>query len=291
MTRLVLAIVAAAALSGCRQSGQQAIDPFWGRTTVPPCPTGQIGAPIVNPGYQQPLTPQVTITPGTPTTLPGGTLSPGAPPNLLPAPTSSAPAGTISPTPTMPGAANGGGYGAPAVTSPPSAYPMPNRAPLSGYYNSDSTPLGAPPGSPAVTMPGSGSSGAYPATPTTPNGMAPATNGTAPAGTIPGSSSPTGPAPNPAPAGSPSSGGVPGYFPPGGFNYDNRNGSTRPSPGGNWTTPNGVAVTPTSLDGAVVSAPPEKAIRPAAADVPDLGTGPSVIRIPSDGGSAPSPAP
>ena len=32
MTRLVLAIVAAMALSGCQHSGQQVIDPFWGRT-------------------------------------------------------------------------------------------------------------------------------------------------------------------------------------------------------------------------------------------------------------------
>ena len=54
MTRLVLAIIAAVALSGCQHSGQQAIDPFWGRTTVPPPATGSIGTPIITPGYQQP---------------------------------------------------------------------------------------------------------------------------------------------------------------------------------------------------------------------------------------------
>ena len=55
MTRLVLAIVAAMALSGCQHGGQQAIDPFWGRTTVPAPATGSIGAPIISPGCQQPL--------------------------------------------------------------------------------------------------------------------------------------------------------------------------------------------------------------------------------------------
>ena len=38
MMRRALAIIATMALSGCQHSGQQAVDPFWGRTTVPPPP-------------------------------------------------------------------------------------------------------------------------------------------------------------------------------------------------------------------------------------------------------------
>ena len=91
MTRLVLAIVAATALSGCQHSGQQAIDPFWGRTTVPSPATGSIGAPIVTPGCPQPLQPPV-ITPGT--LVPSGGLQPTPQPNLLPAPMSPAPSRT-----------------------------------------------------------------------------------------------------------------------------------------------------------------------------------------------------
>ena len=40
MKRLVLAILTAAVMSGCQHSGQQVIDPFWGRTTVPPPANG-----------------------------------------------------------------------------------------------------------------------------------------------------------------------------------------------------------------------------------------------------------
>ena len=291
MMRLVLAIVAAMALSGCQHGGQQAIDPFWGRTTVPAPATGSIGAPIISPGCQQPLTPQVTITPGTPTPLSSGALPPASPPNLLPAPMSPPPGGTvpITPIPATPGPSGNGvpyGYGTPPMTSPPSGYP-PSRAPLSGYSNPDSSTSGSP-GSPAVTMPGSGPAGTYPPPPTTPSGMTPPTGGAAPVGPSPGSSSPTGPGTTPTPAGSPSSGGAPGYFPPGGFNYDNRSGSARPSPGGNLITPNGVATVPVSLDGATVSAPPETTTQPGVPGTPGLDASPSVVRIPAgaDGGWA-----
>ncbi len=141
MTRLVLAIVAAMALSGCQHSGQQAIDPFWGHTTVPPPPTGSIGTPIISPGCPQPLQAQPIIPPGAP--LSTGGLPATTPPNLLPAPMSSMPAtpGTFTPIPATPVPAGNAvpfGNGAPAMTSPPSGYRMPDRAPPSGYSNSGS---------------------------------------------------------------------------------------------------------------------------------------------------------
>ena len=181
MTRLAFAIVVATAVSGCQHSGQQAIDPFWGQTTVPSPATGSIG---VSPGYSQPLQ-QPIITPGTP--LPSGCEPQSAtPPNLLPAqatPTPS-PAGTLTPMPATTGTGGNGvpyGYGAPAAAAPPSGYGTPPVAPPSGYSN---------PGLPPSSSPG------------------------------------------PLPAG-----GGPGYSPSGGYNFDNRNGSTRPSSGGNWVTP------------------------------------------------------
>ncbi len=293
MVRLVLAIVAAMALSGCQHSGQQAIDPFWGRTTVPAPPTGSIGAPIVSPGCQQPLIPQVTITPGTPLSNSGS--PPGAPPNLLPAPMSSVPGGTgaVTPIPPTPGLTGSGapyGYGTPAITSPPPVYPAPSHAPPSGYANPDSSASGTP-GSPAVPAPGSAPAGTYPsspALPTAPGGMAPPAGGATPMGPCPGLSSPTGP--TPAPAGSPPasttpSSPPPGYFPPDG-DYRYHGSTQRPSERGHWVAPSGVATTPAGLGGATVSTPP--GTTPGAG----LDAGPSVVRIPTiaDGGWAATPA-
>ena len=288
MTRLVLAIVAAMALSGCQHSGQQAIDPFWGHTTVPPPPTGSIGTPIISPGCPQPLQAQPIIPPGAP--LSTGGLPATTPPNLLPAPMSSMPAtpGTFTPIPATPVPAGNAvpfGNGAPAMTSPPSGYRMPDRAPPSGYSNSGSPAPGL--GSPAAATPGSGPAATYPASPspptspTPPSGMAPPTSRPAPATPNSGSSPSPSPATTPAPAGSPPSNPPPDYFPEGGFNY---HGSTQGSSGqDHWVTPGGVAAarpgvagTP-SLDGATVSAPPGTV----------LDAGPGIVRIPTgvDGGS------
>lgn len=291
MTRLVLAIVAATVFSGCQHSGQQAIDPFRGRTTVPSPATGSIGAPIVCQGYPQPLQPQPVMTPGTP--LPNGGLQPTTQPNLLPAPMSPPPSapGMPTPMPAPPGTGVSGvpyGYGTPAMTSPPSSYPTPGRAPPSGYSNPNWSPSGSP-GSPAAAAPGSAPAATYPsspASPTAPGSFTPPTGGAMPMGASPGSFSPTGPTPAPTPAGSPPSVPPPGYFPPGGYNYDNRNGSYRPGPGGNWAAPSGVAAAPLGLDGATVSAPPE------ATAGAGLDAGPSIVRIPTagDGSSAATPA-
>ena len=153
---LVLAMIAATALSGCQHSGQQAVDPFWGRTTVPSPATGSIGAPIISPGCPQPLQPQPIITPGTP--LSSGGPQASTPPNLLPAPMSPTPAapGMVTPMPATPAPGGSGipnGYGAPAMTSPPSGYPC-RAAPPSGYSNSGSSPLG--PGFVGGNTPGPG---------------------------------------------------------------------------------------------------------------------------------------
>ncbi len=230
MTRLVLAIVAAMALSGCQHSGQQVIDPFWGRTTVPPPATGSIGAPIGSPGCPQPVA-QPIITPGTP--VPGG-CGPQAttPPNLLPATVTPmpSPAGTVAPMPATPGSSGNGvpyGNGASAVTAPAAGNATPLVAPPSGYSNRGLSPSGSPGSPPAATYP------ALPASPMAPSSTAPPTGGMAPTGPSPSPSAPAGPTLTPAPASTPPASGAPGYSPPdGSFNY---HGSTqRPSGQGNW---------------------------------------------------------
>jgi hypothetical protein len=217
MKRLALAIVVATALSGCQHSGQQAIDPFWGHTTVPPPPTGSIGTPMIDLGCQQPLQSQPIITPGTPMVAPplsNGALQPTPQPNLLPAPISPAPgaAGTVAPTPATPVPPASGvpyGNGAPAGTSPPAGYPTPGRPPLSGYSNPD-LPSSGSSASPAVTMPGAAPAAPYPASsapPTVPGGLAPPPSGAAPIGPPPGPSAPMGPVKPPPPSGLPPAGG------------------------------------------------------------------------------------
>lgn len=285
MMRLVLAIVAATALCGCQHSGQQAIDPFWGRTTVPAPATGSIGAPIVTPGCPQPLQ-QPIVTQGTPVTSGGPQAT--TPPSLLPAPMSSSPSspGTALPMPATPAPGGNGtpyGYGAPTVTAPPSGYTTPNAAPPSGYSNSGPSPLGNSgipagtmppastyPGPPAATYPGPPASPAAPSG-MTPGGTLPPSGGAAPTSPSPGPSAPTGPTTTPAPAGSPPGG--PGYIPPDGdFKY---HGTQAPAGRGNWVTPNGVAAVPVSLDGATVSAPPGTTLE----------NGPSIVRIPTGAGA------
>lgn len=101
MTRLLLAILAAVSLCGCRYQGQQAIDPFWGRKTVPPPPTGSIGTCVVTPGYPAPVTAPATVTPGM--TVPGGSVPLSTPPNLLPGPVTAPSSSPITPsTPSIP---------------------------------------------------------------------------------------------------------------------------------------------------------------------------------------------
>ncbi len=227
MMRLVLVIVATTALSGCQHKGQQAIDPFWGRTTVPSPATGSISAPIIRPGCEQPLQPQPIITQGIP--LPNSGTQPAMQPNLLPAPISSTPStpGIVAPMPAMPGSGGSGvpyGYGAPPLTSPPLTSPPSDKptqgiAPPSGYSN---------PGlSPPATMPGSVPADRYPVSPMTPGSYTPSTGGAVPMGSGLGPSVPAVPAPlsPPAvlpPASSPPASATPGLFPPGGYNYDNR---------------------------------------------------------------------
>ena len=244
MMRRALAIIATMALSGCQHSGQQAVDPFWGRTTVPAPATGAVG---VNPCYPQPA----TVSAG-----PSNALQATPPPNLLPAtasPTPAAPA-TITPAPAMPApAATGAPYvpSSPAIPAPPDY-----RAPPSGYSSLGPAPSGAGASSPATTYPGAPTSPAPPSTGGTPSSPAPAD-----------------PATTPSPAGSPPPT-SPGYSPPGGYRYDGQK-STGPSASGAGAATTGSTTGAVSLDGAMVSAPPSPATST------DIAPGPSVVRIPA----------
>ncbi len=295
MTRLVLAMVAAMVLSGCQHSGQQVVDPFWGRQTVPPPATGSICTPAINPGCQQPVQ-QPLITQGTP--VPSGGLQTTTPPNLLPAPTTPALAphmpntpANVTPIPATPAPAGSGvpyGNAGPAMTAPPSSgFSMPNRAPSSGYSNPDTSSSGTT-GIPPATPPSTAPAGPYPTWPsssTTPGGTSPSTSGSAPAATAPSSSAPTTPTPaGPPPTSSPPAGLGPGYVPQGGFSFPDKSGSTSPGPRGTWITPVSVAATPVGLDGATISAPPGTA----AAD--GLDSSPSIVRIPTAIGGDPGTA-
>jgi hypothetical protein len=298
MMRLVLAMVAVMAFSGCQHRGQQAIDPFWGRTTVPAPPTGAVCAPVITPGCGQPFPPQTMTTPGTP--LPSGGLQAIPQPNLIPAPTSPNPAATgtgaaPATTPGVTGSPAPYGSTTPTITTPPPGSGTTGTAPPSGYSGSDSS---AGSRYPATTIPGAGSTGSNPSSvlPSTPGGTSPwpsppATSGStsspyggssspyggslAPLGSGSGSLAPTGTLSTPAPASSPGSGGVPGYSPPdGSFKYPDRSESTRPGTGNTWTTPGGVAAAPVSLDGATVSSP-------LTSGSAGLDSSPSVVRIPA----------
>ena len=241
MMRLVLAIVAAMALSGCQHSGQQAIDPFWGRTTVPSPATGSIRRPDRQPGMSATLAATTDHNAGNTAPTAGSSNRPQ--PNLLPAPMSPTPGapGTLTPMPATPGPAGSGvpyGNGAPAITSPPSGYPTPGRAPPSGYSN----PIRhhrARRGRRRQPCPGPPPAGSYPSSPARQRagGMAPPTGGTAPTGPVPAQPHQRVPHRH-----------RPGRFAtvrhapratfrPVDYNYDDRNGVRAPEAGGNWITP------------------------------------------------------
>lgn len=204
MKRTLLLIVAAMVCGGCHNQGQSNVDPFFGRTTVPPPATGSVGAKPGTPSYQQPQLPQLPA---------GGTLQPI--PQLQP--------GAMAPS-TVPGGAAG------AMTAPPSglnpgatagARPGSTFPPATGW---GLTPLS--PGTTATTpvatptMPVTASPTPFTASPTpisTP--MTPITT-PAPSSGAPaaGSAAPTGSTPSP------------GGAPPAGFNY--RGTATEQSIGG-----------------------------------------------------------
>ena len=225
MTRRMLAVIAAMALSGCQHSGQQVVDPFWGQQRVPPPATGSVGASTVNPAYPQTWPPQGIAPPGTP--LSNGLQT--SPPNLLPAQTGTPGAATPIPATPWQGSGTPPGNGPTTLASPPSSTATPARAPLSGYSNPDWTPSSGQ-GLPAATTPDSGPAGSYPgryaSQSTTPGGSTPPTGGATPLGPPPGTSSPTGPVTTPASSGSLSPASVPSsatpdYFPPNGsYKYD-----------------------------------------------------------------------
>jgi hypothetical protein len=93
------------AVCGCRNSGQSAQDPFFGRTTLPAPATGAAGARSCDPYYQPPAGAPLQPIPqpqlGAPNT-PGSPASPGYTP-----PANSPPAGY----PASPGYGSPGGYG------------------------------------------------------------------------------------------------------------------------------------------------------------------------------------
>ena len=128
MTRTLLLVIATCTFAGCECSGRSNMDPFVGRTTVPPPPTGITAPQPANPYYQgpppgppgtlQPIpqagSPQTSTPQLMPQTSPGPTPIPAYPNNATP----SYPVGPAGPSP----AGSGG-------TSPiPAAAPRRRRA-------------------------------------------------------------------------------------------------------------------------------------------------------------------
>jgi len=115
--------------SGCK-SQAPTTDPFFGRTTIPPPPTGSVtGCPAADPGYQSP--PTATSAP----TAPTGTAAPLAPSVQLPSQPAATSSTSATPTPTpIPSLA-------PSAAPPgaPSAAPRGTTAP-SGNTGNNSLP-------------------------------------------------------------------------------------------------------------------------------------------------------
>lgn len=189
--RFVL-LLAALAACGCKSSSVPGVDPFFGRTTVPPQPTGAIGRgadpayatgpggpALPPPSYGMPGTAPAPLgaVPATPL-APGGTNSFPSPPSpatsgglpwTSPGATTPAPGSTIAPTrPTWPYS------GAPTAVPAPAAIPAPASAPRSPY----GTPY-IPSGSGTTVPPITPSPGGYP-------------TGASGAGAIPGTTTPAG---------------------------------------------------------------------------------------------------
>jgi hypothetical protein len=137
MTRPVILILVGLLLTGCKCQPPTS-DPFFGRTTIPPPPTGSSTGQTVAPLYQAP--PLVQASPQSPSSvappsvqMPGPALSAATPPALQNAsPPGIAPfATTPRPTSTLPGPA-------PAARSAPLASPVgtaPLYAPPGGTFN------------------------------------------------------------------------------------------------------------------------------------------------------------
>ena len=101
-------------VTGCK-SQAPTTDPFFGRTTIPPPPTGSVmGCPATDPGYQLP--------PAGPTTM----TSPSAAGSLTPSvqlPSQPTGASSTSPTPTPTPSLAPAAAAPPAATTPPAAVP------------------------------------------------------------------------------------------------------------------------------------------------------------------------
>ena len=169
MEKMLPAVLTLLVLAGCQCPGQQATDPFFGRTTVPPPATGTVGPGAADPYYQQP--PGQPLQPQTlqPQPLQPQPLQPQPvqPQTLQPPPGYSAPVFSAPGTPTPPPASAYGptsGYGVPPGSASPTYAPGPSPAPTPAT----GAPSGAPPAgvAPPSGYSAPGGSG-YRGTPTT----------------------------------------------------------------------------------------------------------------------------
>ena len=236
-------------MAGC-QCQPPTCDPFFGRTTIPPPPTGAVTGRPADPCYQPPpLAPPTVSTPSSPcncapqvqmATPPCSSCAGGA---SAPAPQPAYPSGLTpsyaAPRPTSTGGCNNCPGAAPAgPTAPPPLYPGPvSPGPVPGP-GPVAAPLNTAPGAAAPAIPpGAGPIAAPNANPNAPPSGSPA---------APPGGNPT------APPGSP-------YLPPGGsFNY--RGSSTQ----GPTSTPS--AALPAASGGATASFASMATTRPNAAD-------------------------
>jgi hypothetical protein len=138
MTRPVILILIALLMAGCKNQQSPTADPFFGRTTVPPPPTGSSTGHPVDPSYQAPplaqTSPQAPLSTAPPyVQMPGPMSSTAATPSPQNAASSgiASPVSTPRPSSTVPGISPVG-RSAP-VTSPPGAAPP--YVPPGGNFN------------------------------------------------------------------------------------------------------------------------------------------------------------
>ena len=138
MRRTLFLIGALLAFGGCHTQGQSASDPFFGRQTVPPPPTGSVGARPGDPYYSQQQLPGQTPQGGMQRSIvqspPGGQAPPATPGAVAgPAPTGGAGWGLTPITPNTMSAPPQSPIGAAASSPPPSGLAAPASPAPTGY--------------------------------------------------------------------------------------------------------------------------------------------------------------
>jgi hypothetical protein len=211
MLRSLLAIGLFALCCGCQNQARPANDPFWGRTRVPPPPTGAAGGTGADPYYNQPpASPGMPAVPTVPQPLPPGAATPMGVPPVSGGASYTYP-GYAPPTATVTAPASAG-FGRPMATP----VSMATNPPSGNGYSPGSVAPTSPPVSVTPPVPA-----ANPAPSGSPYGYSAPTNAM--------QSNPATPAPVTSPPPTPASSSAPnGYLPAGGMNYQGSNG---PSPG------------------------------------------------------------